>query len=128
MTKPALLMTGAYPAWDLDDLKASYRVLRLWEASAPSAFLAEQGPEVRAIATRGDLGASADLMRALPKLEIVACYGVGTDAIDLACPRRRHPGDEHAGRADRGRRRHGCRPALAAARLIPRATPDSQGG
>jgi D-3-phosphoglycerate dehydrogenase len=38
---------------------------------------------VRAIATRGDLGASAGLMTALPKLEIVACYGVGTDAIDL---------------------------------------------
>ena len=38
---------------------------------------------MRAIATRGELGASAELMRALPNLEIVACYGVGTDAIDL---------------------------------------------
>ncbi len=84
MTKPALLMTGTYPAWDLDALEADYRVLKLWEAADPAAFLAERGPEVRAIATRGDLGASADLMRALPKLEIVACYGVGTDAIDLA--------------------------------------------
>ncbi|MBP7003046.1 2-hydroxyacid dehydrogenase [Amaricoccus sp.] len=84
MTKPTVLMTGAYPAWDLDDLEANYRVLKLWEAPDADAFLAEHGAEVRAVATRGDLGASAALMRALPKLEIVACYGVGTDAIDLA--------------------------------------------
>lgn len=84
MTKPTVLLTGAYPAWDLEDLEARYKVLRLWEAADADALLAEHGPEVRAIATRGDLGASAALMRALPKLEIVACYGVGTDAIDLA--------------------------------------------
>jgi D-3-phosphoglycerate dehydrogenase len=58
-------------------------VLKLREAADPGAFVAEHGPEVGAIATRGDLGALAALMRALPKLEIVACFGVGTDAIDL---------------------------------------------
>jgi lactate dehydrogenase-like 2-hydroxyacid dehydrogenase len=84
VTRPALLMTGAYPAWDLEDLEARYRVLKLWEAPDPEAFLAEHGAQVRALATRGDLGASAGLMRALPNLEIVACYGVGTDGIDLA--------------------------------------------
>ncbi len=84
MTRPTLLMPGTYPAWDLDDLEARYDVLRLWEAEDKDAFLAEHGPRVRAIATRGDLGASAALMAALPALEIVACYGVGTDAIDLA--------------------------------------------
>ncbi|MBP7241840.1 2-hydroxyacid dehydrogenase [Amaricoccus sp.] len=84
MTKPVVLMTGAYPAWDLDDMEARYRLLKLWEAPDADAFLAEHGSSVRAIATRGDLGASAALMKALPKLEIVACYGVGTDAIDLA--------------------------------------------
>jgi D-3-phosphoglycerate dehydrogenase len=77
-------MTGSYPAWDLDALEADYRVLKLWEAAEPVAFLSEHGAGVRAIATRGDLGASAELMRALPALEVVACYGVGTDAIDLA--------------------------------------------
>ena len=84
MNKPAVLMVGAYPDWDLEDMAARYRLLRLWEAPDPEAFVAEHGHEVRAIATRGDLGASAALMRALPKLEIVACFGVGTDAIDLA--------------------------------------------
>ena len=83
MTKPAVLMTGSYPDWDLAEMESCYRVLRLWEAADHDAFLAEHGSEVRAIATRGDLGASAALMQALPSLEIVACYGVGTDAIDL---------------------------------------------
>jgi len=77
-------MTGTYPAWDLEDMEARYRLLKLWEVSDRDAFLAEHGAEVRAIATRGELGASAALMRALPNLEIVACYGVGTDAIDLS--------------------------------------------
>lgn len=84
MTKPTLLMTGSYPAWDLEALEADYRVLRLWEEADPAGFLAAHGAEVRAVATRGDLGASAALIGALPALEIVACYGVGTDAIDLA--------------------------------------------
>lgn len=84
MTRPAVLMTGAYPAWDLEELAARYRLLKLWEAPDREAFVAAHAAEVRAIATRGDLGASAALMRALPKLEIVACFGVGTDAIDLA--------------------------------------------
>lgn len=83
MTKPAVLMIGAYPVWDLEDMEASYRLLKLWEAPDRDAFVAAHAAEVRAIATRGDLGASAALMRALPNLEVVACYGVGTDAIDL---------------------------------------------
>lgn len=83
MTKPAVLMIGAYPAWDLEDMEARYRLLKLWEAPGRDAFVAAHAAEVRAIATRGELGASAALMQALPNLEIVACYGVGTDAIDL---------------------------------------------
>ena len=76
-------MMGAYAAWDMDDLEANYDVLKLWEAADRDAFVRAHGTDVRAIATRGDLGASADVMSKLPKLEIVACYGVGTDAIAL---------------------------------------------
>ncbi len=83
MTNPAVLMIRAYPIWNLDDMEARYRLLKLWEAPERDAFVAAHAAEVRAIATRGELGASAALMRALPNLEIIACYGVGTDAIDL---------------------------------------------
>ena len=47
-------------------------------------MLAEVGSRVRAIGTDGHRGASAALMDALPNLEIIGCYGVGTDSIDLA--------------------------------------------
>ena len=83
MDKPAILIMGPYPAWDLDALEAQYRVVRFWEAADKEKLLAAEGPAIRAIGTRGELGASAELMRRLPRLEIVACYGVGTDAIDL---------------------------------------------
>ena len=77
-------MIGPYPQWDMDDLEARYNVIKLWEAADREAVIGAHSDDIRAIATRGELGASADLMRKLPRLEIVACYGVGTDAIDLA--------------------------------------------
>lgn len=84
MTKPEILMMGPYPAWDLDDLESNYRVHKLWEAADRAAFLSAVGGNIKAIATRGEIGASAELMKALPQLEIISCYGVGTDAIDLS--------------------------------------------
>ena len=83
MTKPEILMMGAYPQWDMEDLEESYQVHKVWQAQDSESFIASHAESVRAIATRGELGASADLMKKLPKLEIVSCYGVGTDAIDL---------------------------------------------
>lgn len=78
-----ILMIGPYPAWDMEDLEAKYRMHKLWEATDKDALLTGKADAIRAIATRGELGASAALMARLPKLEIVSCYGVGTDAIDL---------------------------------------------
>jgi D-3-phosphoglycerate dehydrogenase len=87
--RPEILMIGPYPAWDLEPIEAAYSNHRLWEASDRAAFIAEHAPRIRAIATRGELGASAELIAALPALELIACYGVGTDAIDLAAARAR---------------------------------------
>ena len=87
MPELEILMTGAYPEWDMVDLEAKYRVHRLWEAADKQELIANVGKDIRAIATRGELGASAELMKQLPKLEIVSCYGVGTDAIDLTYAR-----------------------------------------
>ena len=84
MPKADILMTGAYPDWDMEELERDYVVHRLWDAADRQALLKAVGRDIRAIATKGDLGASAELMTALPNLEIVSCYGVGTDAIDLS--------------------------------------------
>jgi len=84
LTKPEILMMGPYPQWDMGDLEARYNVRKVWEAEDREAFINQHADNIRAIATRGELGASADLMKRLPRLELVSCYGVGTDAIALA--------------------------------------------
>lgn len=71
-------------------LNDGYRVHRLWEAEDRAAFLDEAGAEVRGVATSGHHGIPMPIMEALPKLEIVASYGVGYDAIDTAACKARN--------------------------------------
>ncbi|WP_417522752.1 2-hydroxyacid dehydrogenase [Marinovum sp.] len=86
MSKPVILQMGAYPSWDEAPLNADFEMRRIFDADDQEAFLAHHAAEVRGIATRGELGASGDLIAACPKLEIVSVYGVGYDAVDLdAC-------------------------------------------
>lgn len=89
MTKPQVLQVGTYPEWDQAPLDAAYTMHRYFDAADKSAFLARVGPEVRGIATRGDLGASAAMIAACPKLEVIVVYGVGYDGVDLAACRAR---------------------------------------
>ena len=69
MSKPTVLMIGAYPEWDMPSLEQAYDLRKLWLAADKEAFLAEAAPDVRAIATRGELGASGALIDRCPKLE-----------------------------------------------------------
>ncbi|UIK08143.1 2-hydroxyacid dehydrogenase [Neorhizobium galegae] len=86
MAKPDILLVGPYPEWDLVELEAQYNVRKLYEAEDRDAFVQDHADGIRAIATRGELGASAELIARLPKLEIVSVYGVGYDAVNLdAC-------------------------------------------
>src|SRR3546814_10694087 len=71
-------------------LDSDFTVHRLWETADRDALLKQVGGAVRAIATGGHLGAKAALMDALPKREIIGCYGVGGDSIDLAHAARRN--------------------------------------
>ncbi len=87
--RPHVLMCGAYPDWDLQPLERDYVLHKLWLAEDRDALIAQCAPQVRAIATRGELGASAELIARLPKLEVISCYGVGTDAIALDAARAR---------------------------------------
>jgi len=89
MERPDVLIIGPYPQWDMDDLESTYALHKPYLAPDADGLLTRIGASVRGIATRGELGASAKLMERLPKLEIVACYGVGTDAIDLGHARSR---------------------------------------
>lgn len=89
MDKPGLLVAGELPPEDLAPPHERFTPLLYCAAPDPKAFLAEHGPRVRFVATKGETGAGAEPMAALPRLEIVACYGVGVDAIDLGHARAR---------------------------------------
>ncbi|KKB08679.1 2-hydroxyacid dehydrogenase [Devosia chinhatensis] len=62
-------------------LAARYSVHKLHEMDDKAAWLAENGGRIRAHA---GAGVQADLMDALPNLEIIASFGVGYDSIDIA--------------------------------------------
>jgi lactate dehydrogenase-like 2-hydroxyacid dehydrogenase len=89
MTSAEILLAGPYPDSEMELLAATYVVHRLWEQNDHATYLAGIGPRIRALGTRGDLGASAALMAQLPNLELVAVYGVGYDAVDLDYARSR---------------------------------------
>ena len=89
MDKPQVLQMGEYPKFDMAALEARFVLHRLDLAADRAAFLARVGPQVRAIATRGDLGARADVIAACPKLEVIAINGVGYDAVDFPSVRAR---------------------------------------
>ena len=81
MKKPSVLMIGPYPEWEMPVLQAVYELHKLWLVDDKDAYINRHAEDIRAIATRGDLGASADLIGSLPNLEWIACFGVGTDAF-----------------------------------------------
>lgn len=89
MDKPELLLLGPYNDPEMDMLAERFALHRLWEAADKDALLSRLAPCLRAVGTKGEVGADAALMDRLPKLEIIACYGVGVDAIDLAHARGR---------------------------------------
>ncbi len=84
MSKPVVLQVGPYPEWDQTPLDAAFDMKRLFEAGDRLAFLAEHGGQVLAIATRGEMGADAEMIAACPNCQIVSVYGVGYDAVDIA--------------------------------------------
>jgi hypothetical protein len=56
VTEPDILQVGPYPDWDQKPLDEAFVMHRLFEADDKPGFLANRGPSIRAIATRGELG------------------------------------------------------------------------
>ncbi|WP_201400890.1 2-hydroxyacid dehydrogenase [Kaistia sp. 32K] len=80
MSRPELLMPGRMQQNINDALDAKFVVHRLYEAKDPAATLAEIAPRIQAVAVGGAVDAA--LIDKLPKLEIIASFGVGYDAVD----------------------------------------------
>jgi lactate dehydrogenase-like 2-hydroxyacid dehydrogenase len=79
MKQTVLLMASIYgPMQNL--LEANYKVVP-FEAGMS---MAELAADCEIVVTTGGRGIEAAVMQQLPKLKMVACFGVGVDAIDLA--------------------------------------------
>jgi lactate dehydrogenase-like 2-hydroxyacid dehydrogenase len=88
--KPDVLVVWPNRPGAMAELERAYTLHHLWQAGDDrERLLAEVAPRVRAIVTTGERGATAELIGRLPALEVVACFGVGTDAIDHAACRAR---------------------------------------
>lgn len=89
---PDLLVVSPILPAQMEQLDAAYRLHRFDKTLDKDAFLAEHGAAIRGVVTTGGRGFTADLLARLPKLEIVASSGVGTDKLDLdACRARGVP-------------------------------------
>jgi lactate dehydrogenase-like 2-hydroxyacid dehydrogenase len=88
-TKPDVLVVAPVFGPTLAAIEAQYTAHKLWLAPTPAELLAQVGPRTEAAVTTGGRGMDAAMMGQLPWLKIIACFGVGVDAIDLAAAKTR---------------------------------------
>ncbi len=89
MKNVEILSVGPFYPPSYESMERDFSVHKLWQAKDRNALIAEVSGRVRGIQTTGGHGADAKLIGALPKLEIIACFGVGVDAVDLDAAKRR---------------------------------------
>ena len=87
--KPRLLQHGRLMASLEAALAEHFDVHPLWSEPDPRAFLAARGGEFVGLVTSARFGADRALMAALPRLAVIANFGVGVDTIDLEAARER---------------------------------------
>jgi lactate dehydrogenase-like 2-hydroxyacid dehydrogenase len=81
--KTEIIFTGKGHAGTQATLESEFTVHKLFEAENKQKFLNEKAAGVRGIASFGHMPIDGKLMDALPKLEIIANFGVGVDQINL---------------------------------------------
>jgi hydroxypyruvate reductase len=88
--KPEIILTAKGHAGTMATLQSEFTAHNLFEAQNKDAFFEKCAARVRGLATFGPLPVDGKLMDALPKLEIIANFGVGVDAINLADAKQRN--------------------------------------
>ena len=86
MNSPILIMAPLYEP-TLNELEATYTCHRYWTAADRAALMRELAGSCKVVVTNGGRGISGAEMAQLPQLELVSCFGVGVDAIDLGYAR-----------------------------------------
>ncbi|WP_022729044.1 2-hydroxyacid dehydrogenase [Fodinicurvata sediminis] len=81
---PLLALSPLGPSDIQEQLDAEFECHLVGRDGSLEELLERVGGQVTALVTTGGRGAEAELIEALPKLRVIACYGVGVDAIDHA--------------------------------------------
>lgn len=84
MPKPDVMMLHPAPPHILAQLQAAYTLHRCDLAADKPDFLSRHGGGCRAVATNGHVPLTAQMLAALPQLELVACSSAGYESFDLA--------------------------------------------
>jgi D-3-phosphoglycerate dehydrogenase len=84
-----VLSIGAFPEATNAGLASRFAVTRHFHPPAPDALSDALRDRIRGIATEANRGANRALIMALPRLEVISLFGVGTDSVDLAAARER---------------------------------------
>jgi len=87
--KPELLVVPQMLESLCGELEPDFQLHRYWQLGDLASVKARCAA-VRGIATNGQCGASAELIAALPALEVIASYGVGVDAVHFPSVRARN--------------------------------------
>jgi lactate dehydrogenase-like 2-hydroxyacid dehydrogenase len=87
--KPDILLLTPLYAPTLAELELEFTVHKLWTAPDPDAFMHELSGRVRGAVTTGLAGFKRSHVEALPKLEIIACFGTAHGTLDLAAAKER---------------------------------------
>jgi hydroxypyruvate reductase len=85
--KPDVLIVAPMFSAAIEAIEREFSAHKLYEALDRKGLIASVADRVRGIATTGTVGAKAELIEVLPKLEIIACFGVGYDGVDVDAAR-----------------------------------------
>lgn len=89
IVRPEILLMRAIYASTIAELEREFTVHKLWTAPDPHAYIKGACANVRAAVTTPPAGFSRGDFEALPKLEILACFGPHCELLDLAAAKDR---------------------------------------
>ncbi|MBI3503648.1 MAG: 2-hydroxyacid dehydrogenase, partial [Proteobacteria bacterium] len=82
--KPDLISGGPLPGNCGERLAEYFTIHKLPPEAERKAFFAALKDKVRYLQWGGSIKTGPEIMDALPKLELISCFGVGYDGIDVA--------------------------------------------
>jgi lactate dehydrogenase-like 2-hydroxyacid dehydrogenase len=80
--KPEVLVTGPMYPPTLAELEQTYTTYRYWTAPDKAALIAQVADRITAVASSNSGGIDAATIAKLPKLKVIAHFGVGYDTVD----------------------------------------------